>query len=241
MLRAFVAGLCCEGFGAGPALEGVLYSPTIMAEYFGTYADFQTASKKDAGALLGADNSVGDVCQLAVVQKDGETRAWLENRFGARVGYLDADVSRTVRTLQAEGLETKAVLSFVAFTDHPGDGHYWGQVALICYKPADAEAFDAFVQTVAQRMGQGLRTNVDLGAEGAAKVAESGGTWVPSQTVPLPENGKGTAYLKVRRKITERVIDQGRAGNKGCYVISWAFLLALVALLMFGLHSCGVF
>ena len=157
------------------------------------------------------------------------------------MGYLDADVSRTVRTLQAEGLETKAVLSFVAFTDHPGDGHYWGQVALICYKPADAEAFDAFVQTVAQRMGQGLRTNVDLGAEGAAKVAESGGTWVPSQTVPLPENGKGTAYLKVRRKITERVIDQGRAGNKGCYVISWAFLLALVALLMFGLHSCGVF
>lgn len=219
----------------------MLYSPTIVAEYFGTYADFQTASKKDAGALLGADNSVGDVCQLVVVQEDSEARAWLENRFGARVGYLDASISRTVRTLQAEGLETKAVLSFVAFTDHPDDGHYWGQVALICYKPTDAAAFNTFVQTVAQRMGQGLRTKVDLGAKGAAKVVESGGSWVPSQTVPLPENGKGTAYLKVRRKITERVIDQGRAGNKGCYVISWVFLLALVALLMFGLHSCGVF
>lgn len=214
-----------------------------MTEYFGTYADFQTVSKKDSGTLLGADNSVGDIYEVKVLQEDGEQRAWLENRFGQRIGYLDAATSRSVRTMQAEGLYAYAVLSVVAFTDNPDEGHYWGQVALLCFKPKgpDASAFQAFLQTVAKRMSDGTRTKVDLGAEGVAKLLESDGTWVPSQTVPLPENEKGTAYLKRRRKLSERVIDQGRAGNKGCYVVSWMFLLALVALLMFGLHSCGVF
>lgn len=214
-----------------------------MTDYFGTYADFRTPSKKDAAVLLGADNSVGDVYQLQVELEEGQQRAWLVNRFGGRIGCLDAATSRTVRTLQAEGLEAHAVLSFVAFTDHPDEGHYWGQVALLCFKPsgADAAAFQTFLENVAKRMGEGTRTQVDLGAEGVAKVVESNGSWAPSQTAPLPKDEKGMAILKRRRKITERVIDQGRAGNKGCYAISWAFLLLLVAAVMFGLHSCGVF
>lgn len=212
-----------------------------MTDYFGEYVDFLTPSKKDAGRLLGADNSVGDVYELVVELEDGEQRAWLESRFGQRVGYLDAATSRTLRTLQAEGLETRAVLSFVAYTDHPDDGHYWGQVALICYKPANAAEFDAFITNVSKRMADGIRTNVDLGTEGVTKVVESEGTWVPKQTVPFPETEKGSALLKKRRKMSERAIDQGRAGNKGCYIVSWVFLLALVALVVYGLHSCGLF
>ena len=224
-------------------MRQVLYSRSIMTEYLGKYADFQTVSKKDSGILLGADNSVGDIYDIHVLLEDGEQRAWLENRFGQRIGFLDEPTSRTMRTLQAEGLTTHAVLSFVAFTDHPDEGHYWGQVALICFKGTgpDAPAFEAFLANVAKRMGEGARIKVDLGAEGVAKLVESKGTWLPSQTVPLPENEKGTAYLKRRRKLTERAIDKGRAGNKGCYIISWAFLLVAVALIMFGLHSCGAF
>ena len=37
-----------------------------MQKYFGTYADFQTASKADAGTLLGADVAVGDVCSIEI-------------------------------------------------------------------------------------------------------------------------------------------------------------------------------
>lgn len=214
-----------------------------MTDYFGRYVDFQTVSKKDSGTLLGADNSVGDIYALDVRMDEGSQRAWLVNRFDQRIGYLDAATSRKVKTLQAEGLSTHAVLSFVAFTDHPDEGHYWGQVALVCFKPkgADADAFQAFLQNVAKRMGDGTRTQVDLGAEGIAKVVESQGSWVPAKSVPMPVNEKGTAILKRRRKLSERAIDQGRAGNKGCYVVSWAFLLIVVALIMFGLHSCGVF
>ena len=36
--------------------------------------------------------------------------------------------------------------------------------------------------------------------------------------------------MKSRRKMSEKLIEQGRKGNKGCYAVSWLFLLALVAL-----------
>lgn len=212
-----------------------------MTEYFGQYASFSVPSKKDAGQLLGPDNSDGDLYSLDVEMQDGEQRAWLVNAFGQRVGYLDHPISRQIRTLQAEGLATHAILSFVAYTDHPGTGHYWGQVALVCFSLANeqkAAAFHAFLANVQQRLADGLRTNVALSAQAVQRVIDSEGAWVPSETMPLPENDKGTAYLKRHRNMKERLIAQGRAGNKGCYVLSWIFLLAVVALVVFALKSC---
>ncbi len=210
-----------------------------MTDYLGGYFDFETVSKKDSGILLGADNAVGDIYRIDIVQEDGEHRAWLENSFGQRIGFLEPGISRKLKMLQAEGLRTLAILSFIAFTDHPDEGHYWGQVAVVCYRPQDKEAFERFVETVSERMGDGVRLKVDLGPEGVAKVRETAGAWVPSQTVSLPKASKGTAYLKQRRKMSERMIDKGRAGNKGCYVVSWTFLLALVAFIVYAVYSCS--
>ena len=217
----------------------MLYSPTIMTDFFGRYLDFDTASKKDAGILLGADNAVGDIYQVHILQEDGVQRAWFQNAFGQRVGYLEPDISRKLKTLQAEGLEMVGILAFVAFTDHPDEGHYWGQMAVICYPPQESTAFGRFVEGVSARLGEGNRPKVDLGAEGVAKIRQTEGAWMPSQTVPLPKSEKGTAYLKQRRKLSERMIDKGRAGNKGCYVVSWVFLLALVTLVVFLVYSCA--
>ena len=57
--------------------------------YFGTYARFDTASKKDAAVLLGADNLVGDVFDIEFVTEDGVRTAWMKNRFGAMVGFFE--------------------------------------------------------------------------------------------------------------------------------------------------------
>lgn len=209
-----------------------------MAKYFGKYADFQTASKADAGVLLGADNAVGDVCDIVIELEDGAHKAWMQNQFGQRICYFDADFSRRLSLLAADGLVEKAVLSFVAFTDHPGEGRYWGQAAVICYSPAYAKEFDKFVANVAGKIGADIRPRVDFDAEAVEKIIDSGGEWMPSQNVVLPDNQKGMAFIKRRRRMTDKLIDQGRAGNKGCYVASWAVILALVALLVFGLKSC---
>ena len=184
--------------------------------YFGTYARFNTLSKKDAAILLGADNPIGDVFEIVFQTDNGVSTAWMKNRFGALIGFLDAELSRQLSILAAREWKLQALLSFVAFTDHPEPGHYWGQVAIICY-------------------------DSNLGEQGVEQVISSNGNWTPKQTVAFPPKEAGTVIMKSRRKMSEKLIEQGRKGNKGCYAVSWLFLLALVALALFSLKSCGAF
>ncbi len=209
-----------------------------MADYFGEYAKFEVASKSDAGLLLGADNMVGDVYDVTIELTDGVHTAWLDNRFGQRIGFFDAKTSRKLGLLAADGLVVKAILSFVAFSNGPDDGSYWGETALICYKPAYESEFEAFIAGVSKKIASDVRPKIDFDREGVEKIIESGGQWVPTQSVPLPENTKDMAVVKRRRSVTDKLVEQGRSGNKGCYVASWAVLLILVALIVFGLKSC---
>lgn len=209
--------------------------------YFGTYTRFETKSKKDAAALLGADNLVGDQFEIVFENEDGTTVAWMKNRFGALIGFFDASTSRQLQVLAARGWTLKALLSFVAFTDSPDPGHYWGEAVVIGYDPQWDQAFSQFVTTLGKRMADGIRPDVALGEQGIEQVIESNGSWSPKKTYPLPEKKAGTVILKSRRKFSEGLIEQGRKGNKGCYVVSWAFLLALVVAVLFALKACGLF
>lgn len=209
--------------------------------YFGTYARFDTRSKKDATGLLGADNLVGDVYEIVFQTEDGVSTAWLKNRFDQFVGFFDPSFSRQLSILQARGWTLQALLSFVAFTDSPEPGHYWGEVAVVCFDPQLTAAFAPFITSTAQRLADGVRPEVNLGEQGVEQVVSSNGSWMPKQTVPFPPKVAGTVIMKSRRKMSEKLIEQGRKGNKGCYAISWLFLLLLVALALFGLKSCGVF
>ena len=212
-----------------------------MNQYFGTYHRFETASKKEAGRLLGADNLVGDLYHIDCTMEGAAHKAWLVSRFDQRIGYFDEDFSRDLSILAARDLTLVAVLSFIAFTESPEPGHYWGEVAVVAYEPAQADDFETFVQNVALRMQDGIRTNVSFEPDGVNRIVESRGTWIPEKTIPLPQKEKGTVIMKSRRSLSERAIEQGRKGDKGCYLVSWAFLLALVAGTLFAMKSCGMF
>ena len=200
-----------------------------MNQYFGTYHRFETASKKEAGRLLGADNLVGDLYHIDCTMEGTAHKAWLVSRFDQRIGYFDEDFSRDLSILAARDLTLVAMLSFIAFTESPEPGHYWGEVAVVAY------------ENVAMRMQDGIRTNVSFEPDGVNRIVESRGTWIPEKTIPLPQKEKGTVIMKSRRSLSERAIEQGRKGNKGCYLVSWAFLLALVAGALFAMKSCGLF
>lgn len=87
--------------------------------YFGSYARFDTKSKKDAAPLLGADNAVGDAFDIVFLSEEGVSVAWLKNRFDRLVGFFNAEFSRKLHILSARGWTVKAFLSFVAYTDSP--------------------------------------------------------------------------------------------------------------------------
>lgn len=209
-----------------------------MRNYFGEYATFEVASKKESGILLGADNMVGDIYDISIELKNGDYKAWIDNRFDQSIGYFDPDESRKLSLAKADGMILKAILSFVAFTNHQGEGHYWGSMAIIGYNPAYKEEFSVFIDGISKKIADDIRPKLDFGAEGVDKVIESNGRWIPDQTIPLPEVDKGMAILKRRRKMMDKLIEQGRSRNKGCYIASWILLLCIVALVVFIAKSC---
>lgn len=212
-----------------------------MERYFGTYQTFQTASKKDAAALMGSDNLVGDCYRIDCTIEQGTHKAWLINRFGSAIGYFDPTFSRELSLKKAQGMHLTGILSFVAFSEQPEPGEYWGDAAIIGYDPADGATMETFIKGVASLLSKGIRPKIDFDGQAVHQIFESQGSWLPSDRIPFPDKQKGTAILKRRRSLTDNLVEQGRSGNKGCYLLSWAFLLALVALAIFGLKACGVF
>lgn len=209
--------------------------------YFATYARFETESKKAAAAFLGADNIIGDTFSIEQEYVDGKRTAWIVNPFGKRMGFIDEKTAEKVDLCNAKGWNTVALLALVAFTEKPAPGLYWGQVLIVSYDPEYEVEFSTFIENIGKQLGNGVRPDVSLGKESLQKVVDTKGEWVPSGRVPLPKKDKGTAWVKTQRTGTERLVKQARKGNMGCTVISWIILLALVALIVFGLHSCGLF
>jgi hypothetical protein len=212
-----------------------------MERYFGTYQTLRTVSKKDAALLMGSNTLVGDRYAIECVLEDGRHRAWLINKFGERIGYFEEDFSRTLSLYKADGMSLVGVLSFVAFTETPEPGEYWGQAAVIAYSPAYEAEFNRFINGVGSLIGKGIRPKLSFEGSAVDEIISSKGTWLPSDREPMPDKERGMALLKTRRGFIDGLVEAGRSGNKGCYVLSWAFLLALVAAVIFGLKSCGIF
>ncbi len=209
-----------------------------MRNYFGEYFDFETSSKKDAAELMGANNMVGDIYDIKIDIDKGVHKAWMVNRFDQEVSFFNPAISRQLSLLRAEGLTLKAILSFVAFTESDDGGFYWGSAAVIGFNPSYKKDFEGFLQTLSSKIGEDVRPKIDFDKEAVQKVISSHGTWVPTQTVKLPEKIDGTQILARKRNLTDKFIAQGRAGNKGCYIGSWIVLLALVTVIVFACKSC---
>lgn len=208
--------------------------------YEGFYARFDTPSKGVGSLLMGPDNIVGDDYEVFFKQDEGIFVAWVKNKFGKELGYFDVDTSRKLQLANARDQKIRALLSFVAYSDTPDPGLYWGQMALFCFNPAYEEEMNAFIDRCAQKLGEGIRPNIDLGRQAVQKIF-SEKDWLPSDTVPLPKKESGFAVLKDHRSISEKMIEQGRSRNVGCYVVSWAFIILIVIGLIYALHMIGLF
>lgn len=209
--------------------------------YYGTYARFDTLEKKDGAILMNADSIVGDRYEIEIARENGTRRAWLKNRFGARVGFFDEATTHELSLCEAKGWTLVGILSFAAFSEMPEPSVYWGQAAIIAYDELHADVVEPFIERVRALIGQGVRPQVSLGPGALEQLQAAPDSWMPTERVDLPAREKGTVILKSRQKVSEKLIEQGRQKNIGCYIVSWLFLLGVVALLVFGLKSCGLF
>ena len=199
----------------------------VDQSYEGFYARFDTPSKKQGSLLMGADNIVGNDYTVEFRNEDGRIVAWLRNKFDAEIGYFNVDGSRKLQLANARGQKIRALLSFVAYTDTPEPGLYWGEMAVFCFNPAYEKEMNAFIDRIAKSLGEGVRPNIDLGSSAVRKIFDEPG-WIPKETVPLPKKETGMAVLKDHQSISEKMVEQGRANNRGCYIVSWAFIAIVV-------------
>lgn len=209
--------------------------------YEGFYARFDTPDKKTGSMMNGADDLVGDRYTFSMKTEDGKSVAWVSNKFGAERGFLSEKDSRRVQLALARGQQVVGLLSFLAYSDTPEPGVFWGEMAIICFDPTDADAMEPFINRVAAKLMDGVRPDINLTNKAVDNIF-AGTDWVPKKTVPLPDRKKiGFAIIKDHRLASERAIEQGRQGNKGCYAISILFIVVVVgALVLGGLKVFGI-
>ncbi|NPD30928.1 hypothetical protein HLV37_03435 [Eggerthellaceae bacterium zg-1084] len=213
----------------------------MPAAYTGSYARFTCPSKKNAAVLIGADCIVGDEVRFELRTEDGETTAWLMNRFDAVIGSLSKEDTHQLRIRQAEGRSIRILLGLIAYSETPEPGQYWGEVLIFSHTPASAEFVDPFIDRVATALRQGVRPAIDLSESDLAALEANPQQWITSGRVPLPQIKAGMAVLKSRQSLTDRLVEQARRGNKGCAVVGWGGLLIGMAGIAALLKFLGVF
>ena len=210
--------------------------------FFGCYARFETVDKKAGAALVGPDNAVGDIGEIVWdTDSDKHQQAWLQNPYGDCFAFLDKHTSYKLAIYRAKGWIIKYVLSFTAYSEQPDPGVYWGQAAIIAYPKRYEETFSTFLQSFAHATGEGLRPDPELNPSLIQQILNDPQSWKPSQKVKFPKDSKGTVILKDHRSLHDKLLDQGRQRNIGCFIASWVFLLGVVALIAYVAHIFGLF
>lgn len=208
--------------------------------YEAFYARFDTPSKKVGALMMGADDLVGNAYTVSMKVEDGVMVAWIANKFGAERGFFDRETSERIQLALAKGWEVRALLSFVAYSDVPEPGVYWGEMAVFCFSPSIQDKASAFIDRIATRLGEGVRPKINLGQSSVQKML-SNPDFMPKDTVALPKKEIGTAIIKDHLSMSDKMVEQGRARNKGCYVVSWIFIIAVAALVIYiALRVMGV-
>lgn len=201
----------------------------LDSRYFGLYAKATCPDKKMVGILTGADTLVGDEFELFFKNEEGDPIAWVKNRFGHEIGCFDRNVSYRLSAIQADGWVIRVSLAYIAYTDTKEGGHYWSMMGIMASSPRYADEAGTFFNKVREQHMQGIRPDLDLNAPAIDQMIQAHGNWLPSKNVLEKLQKSEGMVMKGSRSMSEKIIEQGRAGNKGCYVVSWAFIALLAA------------
>lgn len=199
--------------------------------YFGQYVRFDTVSKQEGLLLTNADNIIGSEYTVSFEVENGKTTAWMVNRFGAKVGYLSSSDTYTLDVLRAREWNIHALLSVILYTEGEDEdlGSYWGEMIVVACPERYEQEIVTYLDKVKETLASGVRPRVDLTELQIDELMSKRGDWVsPDHQQPYWKE-KGTAVVKDEISLTEKLIEEGRKGNTGCYIASWIFIAVLVA------------
>ena len=196
--------------------------------YSARYMKFETESKKSASVLIGSDCLVGDLYTVDFEYTVTGLKMWFINKFNTRCGFTSSPEVQELITLHESGMKFTAVLSFIAFTQDPTPGYYWGEFAVFSYNPTYADKFEGLISRIAKLQQDGIRCNLSIGNLGLEKILSGDDSFTPSGRQNLPSKLPNTVILKSKLSAKDRLIEKGRKRSIGCFISSWAFLLLIV-------------
>ena len=200
--------------------------------FYGTYTKFACETKQQSSLLLSADCMIGDICSIEFVVENGTTIAWIVNKYGARLVSIDEKTCRRLQEYQVRGFSIKALYAFLAFNDNIKNKPYWGEFAIVAYSNNYTSEFEQFIDGISKLLAKGIRPNLDFNPSTIEKIISSKGLWQPTNKLANLKLDKGVAIVKSKRSNLDNIIEQGRSGNIGCWIVS-AFIFAVIALLIF--------
>lgn len=203
-----------------------------MSETFGTYKIADSYDSNSSARLISADNTVGDIYKIEIENIKDEHRAVLVNRFNQKTAVFDSDFSRKLSLLKAKNMNIVAVLSLVGFSENKKP-NYWAEFAVFSYSLSQSDLYEIFIANISKKIRDGIRINLSLSEEEEKKIKESQGNYLPCSKVPIPQLKKGEILIKKSASLKERLIEEARKKNPGCYIFGWLFILLVIALVVF--------
>ena len=207
-----------------------------MDNYFAKYVRGFANNKEQAAKLFNSDNIVGDLFQIKTNIKDGKHTSSIYNKFGESPVFFNEEISREIEILKSKNMNIVGILSLVGFSEDKSEereSNYWAEFLIIAYPKNYSEEFNNFVNNASKKLSNGTRPDVSLNKQEVEKVISTKGQWFPSKTKKMPKKEKGTVFLRTRKTFKDRIIEQGRKKNIGCYIVSWVFLLLFVTFLIY--------
>ena len=205
----------------------------MTEDYLGKYVIAKPTSKEEAGKLLGSDNIIGDVYKVVNALEGTTHTSKVLNRFKDSPAFFDEDISRELSLNEAKGMITYAILTCVGFTQIGNDGDYWAEFIVISFPKKDIDIFSVYIDEVSKAIKNNKRPKVDLSQAEIKEVINNEGKYISSSKHPQIEKKKGQVVLKSRVKLTDKMVEEGRKRNPGCFIFGWLFLLLFVTFLVF--------
>lgn len=170
------------------------------------------------------------VHELHVTHRGKEyDRVYVHDAAGRNAGFLPKQVAKRYIELKAAGWTCHVIPTLIVYSK--ADEGYWAEVAIMCYSPDVAHAFDPFCQAVCKRIASGDHVEVRLDAQQVQRIVDSAGEWSAVPNAPLPHIDKNSAVYKSKQSGSEKLAQTAIEHTTGCYIVLIAVTVVVVALI----------
>lgn len=203
--------------------------------YYGTYCLLDETSGDSGIKVDGNSWPIGSEVeltpQLHVTERGKEVPRVVVGRKDQAAGFVPQDAFKHLKKAMDENWVCRAFPSAVIF-DKTTD-KYTVEIALMCYPLEQREAFDVFVERIAERIAKGEHPAVTLSEKERAHVLESNGQWSATKSQELPKLPKGRAYFKTRRTFTEGLALSAASGHYGKLIACILAVVVVIAVILY--------